>query len=168
MINSDLTANQNDRYMKLRYSVQYQVEEFPCYKWRFISYSWVHNQTNAGKLLSDVSFFLSLEFISNIFIYLLSVRDLQLRKNDQNIGLSIFNHGIAHTNQLWFSQQWYGVNHGANRFADSRRNLGPEWIDMLSSSTWISHPLCITFRCDIKWKCQVAIPLEVDTPYVQG
>ena len=30
VINSDLTANQNDRYMKLRYSVQ--VGEFPCYK----------------------------------------------------------------------------------------------------------------------------------------
>ena len=35
VINSDLTANQNDRYIKLRYSVQ--VGEFPCYKWRFIS-----------------------------------------------------------------------------------------------------------------------------------
>ena len=35
VINSDLTANQNDRYMKLRYSVQ--VGEFPCYKWQFIS-----------------------------------------------------------------------------------------------------------------------------------
>ena len=38
VINSDLTANQNDfidRYMKLRSSVQ--VGEFPCYKWRFIS-----------------------------------------------------------------------------------------------------------------------------------
>ena len=30
VINSDLTANQNDRYMKLRYSVQ--VGEFLCYK----------------------------------------------------------------------------------------------------------------------------------------
>ena len=30
VINSDLTANQKDRYMKLSYSVQ--VGEFPCYK----------------------------------------------------------------------------------------------------------------------------------------
>ena len=37
-----------------------------------------------------------------------------------------FNHGIAHANQHWFSQQWYGANHGANRFGDSRRNLGPD------------------------------------------
>ena len=58
------------------------------------------------------------------------------KKNDQNIGLSILNHGIAHANQLWFSQQWYGANHGANRFADSRRNLGPAiaWYALWTNS----------------------------------
>ena len=59
-----------------------------------------------------------------------------VRKNDQNISLSIFNHGIAHANQLWFSQQWYGANHGANRFADSRRNLGPARVRKAREPLW--------------------------------
>ena len=33
---------------------------------------------------------------------------------------------VSLTRINFISQQWYGANHGANRFADSRRNLGPE------------------------------------------
>ena len=122
VINSDLTANQNDRYMKLRYSVQ--VEGIPVLLmtiYKLIA-GYIIKQMQENWWVMSLSSSLSWHLFQT-FLFI-ECSWFVTKKLIKMIGLSI-NHGITHANQLWFSQQGYGANHGANRFADSRRNLGP-------------------------------------------